>query len=168
MAIVATQNFYIIDRLLENQVNPDFRNAVETLGAADARDLLRYLSSEINRLYFQYWSVAQLAIGILTLWLVTKLPARPFAKARWSIIAMLGIVLFLTVAITPQVVTVGRALDFIPRDPPPPSLRTFGLLHAAYTVLDLVKLILGIMVTVWLVRDNGPSLADRSKTYSGR
>lgn len=153
MAIVATQNFYTIDRLLESSPSPEFRTAVEKIGGeAYGRDLLRYLSSELNRLYFQYWNVAQLAIGILSLWLVTKLPMPEHSRAKWTIVAMLGIVLFLTMAITPQVVAVGRSLDFVPREPPPPQLRTFGLLHAAYTVLDLVKLILGVLATLWLAR----------------
>ena len=148
MAVVATQNFYTIDRLLEAQPNSAFNKDVEKLGAEESRQLLRYLSSELNRLYFQYWNFAELAIGIAVLWLVVKLPESD--KVKWYIVAMLGIVLFLTWVITPQVVSVGRAIDFVPRDPPPPGLRTFGLLHAAFTLLDLVMLILGIIVVRWL------------------
>jgi hypothetical protein len=79
---------------------------------------------------------------------VVKLPDGN--KAKWGIVAMLGIVLFLTAVITPRVVSIGRTLDFVPRDPPPPGLRTFGLLHAAYTVFTGIELILGILTTVWL------------------
>ena len=64
---------------------------------------------------------------------------------------MLAIVLFLTLSITPRIVAVGRSLDFVPRVPPPDGLRTFGLLHATYTVLDAVQLILGVLVTFFLV-----------------
>jgi hypothetical protein len=60
--------------------------------------------------------------------------------------------LFLTALITPQIVSVGRTLDFVPRDPPPPGMRKFGLLHATYTVMDGILVILGILVTQWLVR----------------
>lgn len=148
MGVVATQNFYTIDRLLTANPNPTFKADVEKLGPGESRELLRYLSSELNRLYFQYWNLAELAIGITVLWLVVKLPA--FDQVKWLIVSMLGIVLFLTVAITPPVVSVGRALDFVPRDPPPPALRTFGLLHAAFSVLDLIMLILGIVVVRWL------------------
>ena len=150
MAIVATQNFYTIYRLLDAQPNTEFSADVEKLGRDEAQDLLKYLSSELNRLYFQYWNFAQLAIGVLTLWLVVKSPAAK--QSKWGIVAMLGIVLFLTGLITPQIVSVGRTLDFVPRDPPPPGMRTFGLLHATYTVMDGILLILGILVTRWLVR----------------
>jgi hypothetical protein len=150
MAVVATQNFFTIDRLLQAKPNGEFAADVDKLGHGEARDLLRYLSSELNRLYFQYWNLAQLAVGILALWLVVKLPGAN--KPKWGIVAMLGIVLFLTVVITPRVVSVGRALDFVPREPPPPTLRTFGLLHATYTVFDGIQLILGLLVTVWLAK----------------
>jgi hypothetical protein len=65
---------------------------------------------------------------------------------------MLAVVLFLTALITPRIVSVGRGLDFVPRVPPPPGLRTFGLLHATYTVLDGIELVLGILVTWWLTK----------------
>jgi hypothetical protein len=149
-AVVATENFFIIDRLLQAQPNAKFVADVEKLGHDEARSLLYYFSSELNRLYFQYWNLAQLAIGILALWLVVKEPSAK--KAKWGIVAMLAIVLFLTVLITPRIVSVGRTLDFVPREPSPPGLRTFGLLHAAYTVFDGVELILGILVTLWLIR----------------
>jgi hypothetical protein len=150
MATVATQNFYTIDRLLATQPNPAFGAAVNKLGAPEARELLRYLSSELNRLYFQYWNVAQLPIGIFVLWMIMKLPNS--GRAKWYVVAMLGIVIVLTVVITPRILYVGRELDFAPRDPQPPRLRTFGLLHAAYTLLDAIQMILGILVTVWLMR----------------
>ena len=149
-AVVAAENFYTIDRLLHAQPNARFAADVAKLGHDEARDMLRYLSSELNRLYFQYWNLAQLPIGVLSLWLVGK--GGHATKPKWGIVAMLGIVLFLTALITPRIVSVGRALDFVPRVPPPSGLRTFGLLHATYTVFDGILLILGVLVTVWLVR----------------
>ncbi len=150
MAVVATQDFYTIDRLLEAQPHPAFAADVQKLGHDAARDLLRYLSSELNRLFFQYWNLAQLAIGILALWLVVKLPGAD--KPKWGIVAMLAIAVFVTALITPRIFSVGRSIDFVPRDPPPDGLRTFGLLHATYTVFDGVELILGILVTLWLTK----------------
>jgi hypothetical protein len=171
VAVVATQNFYTIDRLLEAQPNPEFSAAVNKLGKQEARTLLRYLSSELNRLYFQYWNLAQMPIGIFVLWMVVRLPGSQ--RAKWEIVAMLGIVLFLTVVITPQMLNVGREIDFIPREPPPPRLRTFGLLHAAYTLLDGIELILGILVTAWLVKTSlregaGPAIGAVGEALSGR
>ena len=150
MAVVATQNFYTIDRLLQDQPNPTFAVEVEKLGHDATRDLLRYLSSELNRLYFQYWNLAQLALGVVAFMLAGKVPGA--GRPKWGIVAMLAIVVFLTVAITPRVLSIGRSIDFVPRTPPPDGLRTFGLLHATYTVFDGLMLILGVLTTVWLTR----------------
>ena len=155
MAVIATQNFWTVNRLLHAQPNPKFAADVEKLGYDEAHNLLYYLSSELNRLYFQYWNLAQLAIGILGLWLVVKIPDA--YKAKWGIVAMLGIVLFLTALITPRMVSLGRDLDFVARTPLPPGMRTFGLLHAAYTVFDGIELILGILVTLWLTGEKEAS-----------
>ncbi len=150
MAVVATENFYTIDRLLDAKPNPVFAADVEKFGYDTTRELLRYLSSELNRLYFQYWNLAQLAVGILTLWFVVKLPRAN--KEKWWIVGMLAIALFLSFLITPFILSVGRSIDFVPRDPPPSGLRTFGLLHATYTVFDGIQLIFGILVTFSLVK----------------
>jgi hypothetical protein len=155
LAIVATQNFYTIDRLLTESPNGVFRHAADTMTSTPTvRELLRYLSSELNRLYFQYWNLAQLPLGILTLWLVTRLPNSK--HATWEIAAMLGIVLFLMLVVTPAILSVGRSLDFVPRDPVPANMRTFGLLHTAYTVFTLINIVLGVVVTLW-IQKSAPS-----------
>ena len=150
MAVVATENFYTIDRLFIKQTNPAFTSVVEKLGQDDARAFLYYLASEQNRWFFQIWGIVQIAIGIFALWLVVKLPKT--SRPKWLIVSMLGIALLFLAIITPQIVSVGRELDFVPRTPPPPALRTFGLLHAAYTVLDGIMLILGVLATISLIR----------------
>jgi hypothetical protein len=148
MIVIATQNFYTVDRLLTQSPNGVFRMAADAMKDPPAREMLRYLSSELNRLYFQYWNLAQLPVGIVALWLVSKLPGS--RRATWEIVAMLGIVLVLMVVVTPWILSTGRSLDFVPREPPPPGLRTFALLHAAYTVLTLVNVVLGVLVTLWV------------------
>jgi hypothetical protein len=150
IAIVATQNFYTIDRLLTESPNASFRHVVDTMQNPTARELMRYLSSELNRLYFQYWDLAQLPLGIIVLWLVGKLPNSK--HATWQIVSMLAVVLFLMLVVTPQILSVGRSLDFVPREPAPPEMRTFGLLHAAYSVFTVINLLLGVLVTLWIQR----------------
>ena len=151
MAVVATENFYTIDRLIEARPNPAFAADIDKFSHDATREVLRYLSSELNRLYFQLWNVVQLGVGILALWLAVKLPGA--TRLKWWIVGMLAIVIFLTVFITPFILSVGRSIDFVPRDPPPDGLRTFGLLHATYTVLDGIMLILGVMATLSLAKE---------------
>ena len=68
---------------------------------------------------------------------------------------MLAIAVILTVVVTPPIVSVGRSLDFVPRDPPPPSLATFGILHAAYTMLEMLKAAMGTCAAWWICRAAG-------------
>jgi|SRR5436190_4695839 len=158
MSVVATENFYTIDRLLDASPNVEFHRAVQQLGHAPARDLLRYLSSELNRLFFQAWNVAQLVLGGLALWLVARSAApsapqgAPRRRALGGVAAMLGVVVLMLVYLTPQIVSLGRSLDFVARDPAPPGMQTFWILHAAYTSLEMLKLLVGFVVAWWIAR----------------
>jgi hypothetical protein len=158
-SVVATENFYTIDRLLAGSPNAAFPALVQKLGQPQARDLLRYLSSELNRLYFQLWNVAQLVIGALVLWLIAGRRDQDQSQTRRSrltpvagVIAMLAIVVLMLVYLMPAIVSLGRELDFVPRDPPPPGMRRFWILHAAYTSLEMLKLVVGLAVTAQIAR----------------
>jgi hypothetical protein len=160
MSVVATENFYTIDRLLASRANPAFAAAADRLGAVEARDLLRYLSSELNRLYFQLWNGAQMVLGVLALWLI----AGSAKRVKWGVAAMLATVMLMLVYLTPQIVTLGRSLDFVPRDPAPPGMSRFWVLHAAYTSLEMLKLVVGVVVAASLARHRGDRLPATSTT----
>lgn len=156
MSVVATENFYTIDRLLDTSTNVQFHRDVQQLGHTPARDLLRFLSSELNRLYFQVWNVAQLVLGAFALWLLATSP--PLAETQeaqrrrgfWGVVAMLGVVVLMLAYLTPQIVSLGRSLDFVPREPAPPGMQKFWILHAAYTSLEMLKLLIGVVVVWWI------------------
>ena len=152
VSIVAMQNFYTIDRLLDGPSHAAFAAFVEDAGHEEARNVLRYLSSELNRLFFQLWNVAQLGIGGAALWLVRGLRTPAGARLRWTLVGMLAAVVVLTVGITPPIIAIGRSIDFVPRDPPPPAVATFGVLHAAYTLLELAKCGAAVVAALWLLR----------------
>jgi hypothetical protein len=151
ITVVATQNFFTIDRMLENSPHGFLSALVATMEKPSVRELMRYLSSELNRLYFQYWNLVQLPVGIVALRLVSRLPGSK--HATWGIATMLFVVLFLMAFITPSLLSIGRALDFVPRDPPPPQMRTFGLLHTTYSAFTIVNVVLGILVTLWIQKE---------------
>ena len=162
MSMVATQNFYTVDRLLAGQPSAAFTAMVQKLGQPAARELLRYLSSELNRLYFQMWNVAQVVLGVGALWLVAGSDGKDPANSRSAstfgtaaakgILAMLAIVVLMLVYLTPAIVSLGRELDFVPREPAPPGMSRFWVLHAAYTSLEMLKLALGLLVAGLIAR----------------
>jgi hypothetical protein len=154
VSVVAAENFYTIDRLLAASSNPAFVSSTTQLGHPQTRELLRYLSSELNRLYFRIWNVTQAVIGLGVLWLIWHEPSA--RKARWGVVGMLGLVALMIVWLTPEIVSVGRSLDFVSRDPPPPASQRFWILHGAYTSLEGLKLVLGVIVAV-LIERSGPT-----------
>ena len=154
VAFVAAHNFFMVDHLLESPASTEYRaefqKRLTPLTPGDARVVLRYLSSELNRFYFRVWEGTELVLGATLLALAVK-----SGRDRWftrGVSAMLAVSLLMTFYLTPQVVEIGRVLDFVSRDPPPPELGRFGALHAAYSALDLLKLLLGIWLTIRLVR----------------
>lgn len=150
MWLAATGSFATVNRVL-GRPSPGFSEASRPLGQDQSRLVLRHLASEINRTYFGAYGWAQIVLGALLLALLVRQTPRD-AGALGIVGAMLGVVLVLAFVITPQIVTLGRTLDFVPRDPPPPELARFGRLHGLYTVLDGAKLLAGFGLLVrWLV-----------------
>ena len=81
-------------------------------------------------------------------------------SSRRFFLSVLGIsfaVVLMLVWLTPAIVSLGRSLDFVSRDPPPPGMQRFWVLHAAYTSLEMIKLVVGIVVTAWVTRTASPA-----------
>lgn len=151
--VVAPTNFRVIDELLQHSPNQSFRSTVEQLGAGPSRELLRYLSSELNRTFFFRWNVLQAVLGAAALALSWRPPAE--RRVRNVVLVATLLVAGLLLVLTPLITGVGRSLDFVPREPPPPELARFKLLHVAYTGLEIVKVGCVTLAAFWSSR---PSL----------
>ena len=148
MAMVATLNFRTVDRVL-SQPTPQAGAALSTVPAQTRRPLLRHLVSELNRLFFRTWGAVQLVLAILVLALLIGRGSTALALALAGVVlAIVAVELF---AITPPVVTLGRVMDFLPRDNPPPQIARFARLHAAYGILELAKLVV-LVALAWVVK----------------
>ena len=150
VAGVATGNFLLVDRILRASGPAQFQKDVQTLSPEEARLFLRHLSSELNRFYFRWWGWIEMLLGG-TLLAVAALSLRD-RTLTFGLALMTLVALVMVFYITPEIIRVGRGLDFVPRQPPPPDLALFGRLHAAYSILDLSKLLVGIWMAVRLVR----------------
>jgi hypothetical protein len=111
---VATENFFTIDRLLSSpRSHASFQRDVAQMPPGEARILLRYLSSELNRLYFEVWGWIELGLAISAVLLASVGCKQRRFKIGFTI--MLAIAALMAFYLTPQITEVGRSLDFVPR-----------------------------------------------------
>jgi len=152
MWFVATRSFRTVDRVL-SQPGPEFTRTVQPLGQDQTRVMLRHLASEINRTLFGFYGWAQILLGallVLLLWRQTPRDTIGFAGA-W---VMLGLAVILTFIIQPWIVSIGRSIDFVPRQPAPPVMPRFWMLHGAFTGLDGVKCLAGLgLLLRWILAE---------------
>ena len=143
MWFAAGGSFSTVKRVLEGS-NPQLVAASKAMSPDQTRVVLRYLTAEINRTYSRAYGWAQLALGGLLLVLLARTPRNTLDLAIAG--AMLALAAALTLYITPEIVTLGRQMDFVPRDPAPPEMSRFRVLHGAFTGLDGVKLLAGLFI----------------------
>ena len=151
MWFAATQSFATVDRVLRT-ANPQFVEVTKGMDGGQTRVVLRHLASEINRAYFRGYGLAQIVLGgvlLLLLWRETPRDSIGFGV----VCTMMVLVLILTFVMTPMIVSLGRSIDFVPRNPPPPVMPRFWALDGAFTGLDGLKFLggLGLMIR-WIRR----------------
>jgi len=139
MMAVAIGNLQGVDRLLEAP-DPSASQFIKALGADSARMLLRHQVAELNRFYFENWELVQICLGIgLT---VTMLFATNGEKIYMG---LCGFVLLLVIVehflVTPQIVSMGRAIDFVPEGAPSVERIKFWRFHNAYSTLEVLKML---------------------------
>ena len=166
MDMVATQNFRSVDRLLAKPAAPAAQQ-LQKLGPDAARVLLRHHVSELNRWYFETWGLIETFIGAALLLVLL------FGSTERSLTLLLALLMLLIAIVqrsvlTPQMVFLGRIIDWIPADQPSPERSRFWLLHNAFTGLELLNWALGLFLTAKLLfrgrrrgKDQGDELASR-------
>lgn len=149
MWFAATRSFRTVDRVLKSPP-PEFNRDVEGLAPGQTRAVLRYLASEINRTYFRAYGWGQVVLGaILLILLAWKAPRNTVNSSIAAV--MLFIAIILTLGVMPQIISLGRTIDFLPRTPPPPGYQRFWKLHAMFTGLDGAKLLGGFALLIRLI-----------------
>lgn len=149
MGWVAMESFRSVDRAMKEPAALS-TSQYQKLGPAAVRQLLRYQVSEQNRFLFSNWELAQIGLGVLIFGILL------FGTSVGQIELALPLVMLLVVAVghwflTPQMVALGRVLDFLPAGAPALEESRLRALHNAYTVLEIVKVAVGIVLGSFLV-----------------
>lgn len=150
LGAVVAYNFSGIDDLFDR--NPRLQeHAGFAPDDADSKksSLLWVHSSELNRVFFEVWNRTQLVLGSLAVLLavrgrVGRAPIAILAIAA----AMVGLIHWV---LEPQIVALGRQLDFLPRDPRPPMLDAFQRLHGIYFTAESLRFGLLCIATLLLL-----------------
>jgi hypothetical protein len=121
--------------------------------AAKKTSLLWVHAAEQNRVIFHYWNRAQIVLAAIALALAIRW------RAHWLTTALLalalGLALLVHLGLEPQIVDLGRQLDFVSRDPPPPLLEPFQQAHRNYFIAEIARLGL-VLVAAMLLFWGGP------------
>jgi hypothetical protein len=156
MTWVATQDLGSADRLA---AHPGLAAAVQlkSLGVNQTLPLLRYLAAEQTRNNLETWGTLQLLVGSFFFFFLlfgTNLGKFSLALALLMALIAFGQRLFLI----PEILSHGRALDFLAQVPP--FQRTqLNVLHYAYSLAEAVKGGLGLILAGTLIwRTGGRSL----------
>lgn len=151
MWYLAGRSFSTVDRVLGSS-NPQFAEATRPLSPEQTRVVLRHLASEINRTIFRAYGWGQITLAALLLLLLWRQSPRD-TVALVLAGSVFVVVVILALVITPQIISLGRSIDFLPRHPPPPGFRQFWMLHGAFTALDGVKLFAGlVLLGRWILK----------------
>lgn len=129
--------------------NPAVRLAIREIGPERARQLLEYQAAEQVRTGMEIWHTAGVLLGVfLFLFLL-------FATGEDKISLLLALLMLATavaqrVLVTPELVSLGRSLDFV-SSPPAAELSHQGALGVVYASTELGNLALGALLAVRLI-----------------
>jgi len=155
MWFAATRSFSTVDSVI-TRAEPQFVATTKPLGEGPTRVVLRYMAAEINRSLFWGYGALQMVLGGILLALLWRQKPRNGVDVG-VVSAMLALSVILTAIITPWITSLGRSIDFLPRNPPPPVMPRFWALHGSFTGLDGVKLLAGIgLLMRWIFRSPRP------------
>ena len=141
MAYIATRNFAAVNGILQNPSVPLLVTS-RRLPPDGLRLILRHMAGEENRQYFESWELSEFALGLaLAAVLLLDRKRKGWAPMILCAITLL-LVLFEHYKLTPLIVSLGRAIEFLPALPVTPDRARFGNLHAAYGIVEIVKMLL--------------------------
>lgn len=137
----AIQNFAVAESVAASG-DPGLRAAVGDLAKEGLRAALRFQASEVNRLFFSGWGWIQIPLAAVALFLAWH--SRSGRAAVTVVAAMFAITIVLAAYVVPETVLLGRLIDFAPAGDLPDVRERFWMLHHSYTILDMLKFILGL------------------------
>ena len=168
MLFVATENFRGVDRMIAGP-SPEASRSMENVPAAERRMLFRYLASELNRYFFDWYGIAQICLAALLL--LNLLFATNGNKWMMGIsLAILALVVLERTVLFPEITYLGRLLDFVPAEVSNPARGRFWSFHNYFSVFEVVKILLLLFVSARMlvqrdIRRAAPDVRTEKRRY---
>lgn len=161
---LVNENSYTVDRLLV-QADPAATLRIKVLGASETGMLLRYEAAELTRHETYLWQFAQLALGAFFLFFLL------FGTGEGKFSLTLALVLLLctlvqTFIIGPEVVSLGKVIDFLPLAAAAGYRAKLLVMESAYFGVEIAKWVV-IVVLAGILIGRGRGRSSRSdKTWN--
>jgi hypothetical protein len=159
IAWVTRQNTATVHRALESPP-PAVLLDSKTLGPPAVRMLLSYLASEQNRFYYESWETAQIVLGTFFFFFLLF----GTREDKYSLLIPL-LMLIITVGqrfvATPEMISLGRTVDFIPESAHTVSMVRLRVVETGYTAAELLKAALGLLLAARLILTSRPHPSGR-------
>jgi hypothetical protein len=164
MALLAMGGPASVERALRRP-NPVARLAILEIGPARARQLLEYQAAEQVRTGMEAWHTAEVLLGVFFfLFLLFGTGERKFSLLLALLMLLAAVAQ--RALVTPELVSLGRSLDFVP-SPPAADLARQGAMRVVYFSIELANWALGLLLAAHLVLRRHGRSADAGLDFDG-
>ena len=125
--------------------------AVKALGPSLTREILSYQVSEANRLMFDIWGWAQVALAVAIVILLLFL-SNVGRIALGLSLGMMFMAVLMNFALIPRLSETARLMRVSTKGPTAELAEQFRLIHYGFTFFELTVVALGVMLLVLLLR----------------
>ncbi|MFN7925798.1 MAG: hypothetical protein U0Q16_37200 [Bryobacteraceae bacterium] len=159
---VASNNLTGVDRMMR-EASLQARKEFNEIGLERTRRVFRFQAAELNRHYFNNWELVQMLLGVgLGITLLFATNGNKLVMALCT--AMFLIVVVQHFTITPQMIDLGRGLDFDGGNTQSAERQSFRGMHELYSYLEVVKVLIGVGLAVRLLFFKPPSSGRRRRS----
>jgi hypothetical protein len=151
MTFAAIYSFRVARNTL-NSPAEELARYTRVLGPDRMQMALRHEAAEMNRALFEVWGYAQVALSLFVFGMFL-FATREGKYALGTSGLLLLLVCAMAFYITPNIIAYGRPLDFVPADQQLSLRQKVAVFHNAYSVVEVIKLLLISSLAVLLLRE---------------
>ena len=159
VSFITSTSFRSVNAAMENPPH-EASKWVEILGKDRIRTLLLHNTAEVNRNVLEIWGYADIVLCVFIFITAVMIKSGKPAIIASALLLILG--LASVYLLTPQVVAVGRLLDFRPSFPVPPEMAQFASLNGMFTGLGVIRGLTALAMAGILIHRTSKTRSRRS------